>query len=54
MSVRLGAGEFRQWIYALVAALSPDPTSERRVPSILILDDFNEPGNNDINVHFIK
>jgi hypothetical protein len=54
MSARLGAGEFRQWIYALVAALSPDPTSPRCFPSILILDDFNEPGNNDMNVAFIK
>jgi hypothetical protein len=54
MSSLLGATGSTGWAKALIQALVPDPRSPGRKHSILILDEFNSAGPDDINITFVK
>lgn len=54
MSSLLGATHSTGWARALIQALVPDPRSPSRKHSILILDEFNSAGPDDINITFVK
>jgi hypothetical protein len=54
MSSLLGATDSKGWANALIMALVPDPRSPARKHSILILDEFNSAGPDDINITFVK
>ena len=53
MSSLLGASVSAGWARALIQALAPDPR-EKRLSSILILDEYNSPGPNDVNISFAR
>jgi hypothetical protein len=54
MASLLGATDSKGWAQALIQALVPDPKDSQRRKSILILDEFNSPGPDDINLSFAR
>jgi hypothetical protein len=54
MASLLGASGAKGWARALIQALVPDPKSPQRRHSILILDEFNSAGPDDINISFAR
>lgn len=53
MAARLGATGTKGWANALVGALKPNPSTDR-LPSILILDEFNFEGPDGVNLAFAR
>ena len=53
MSSLLGASGSTGWARALIQALGPD-LQEKRLTSILVLDEYNSPGSNDLNISFAR
>lgn len=54
MASLLGATNSKGWAQALIQALVPDPKDSQRRKSILVLDEFNSPGPDDINLSFAR
>mmetsp|Transcript_3855 Transcript_3855/g.5874 ORF Transcript_3855/g.5874 Transcript_3855/m.5874 type:complete len:197 (+) Transcript_3855:360-950(+) len=54
MASLLDASGGEGWARALIQALVPNPRSPQRRHSILILDEFNSAGPDDINISFAK
>lgn len=52
MAKVLGAGNCKSWMYSLIAALMPDPKAPMRLPSVLLLDNFNI--DSEENLYFLR